>query len=325
MRDLTVREFFEQHKKDLALSLLSNPKTLTNRIAEPLPNRPGLALAGYLERFSYKRVQILGETEISFLQTLSDDVLYERIKRMFEFAIPCIVVTKGLTVPHPMEYLANEMNIALLSSRMSTERLYNSLSKFLQDFFAPSKTIHATFIDVFGVGVLITGASGIGKRECALDLVARGHRLVADDLVQIVMQNDFLVGSTTRQEGYFMEIRGVGLVDIERMFGIQAVRRTKKIDLQVELMPWRDNMDYERIGLKNNFVNIHGVNIPVIYLPISPGKNVAVIVEVIAMNHILKTFGYDAAEVFTRKLQEEIKRKTMNNFVQETPPMISTD
>jgi HPr kinase/phosphorylase len=320
MRDLTAKDFFEQKKKDLALTVLSNPKTLSNRITEPLINRPGLALAGYLERFSYKRVQVLGETEISYLQTLSDDQLYERIKRMFEFAIPSIVVTKGLTVPHQMEYLANEMNIALLSSRMSTEKLTNSLTRFLQDFFAQRKTIHGTLVDVFGVGVLITGGSGIGKSECALDLVERGHRLVSDDLVQIVLQNDLLVGSSTRSEGgYFMEIRGVGLVDIERMFGIQAVRRTKKIDLQVELMPWRDNMDYERIGLKNNYVNTLGVNIPAIYLPISPGKNVAVIIEVIAMNHILKTFGYDAAEVFTRRLQEEIKRKSMNTFGEGDP------
>jgi HPr kinase/phosphorylase len=326
MRDLTIRDFFEQKKKDLALSVLSNLNTLSNRLSEPLLNRPGLALAGYLERFSYKRVQVLGETEISYLQTLNDDQLYERIKQMFEFAIPCIVVTKGLTVPHQMEYLANEMNIALLSSRMSTEKLMSSMGRFLQDFFAQRKTIHSTLVDVFGVGVLISGASGIGKSECALDLVERGHRLVSDDLVQIVLQNELLVGTTTRQEGgYFMEIRGVGLVDIERMFGIQAVRRTKKIDLQVELMPWRDNMDYERIGLKNNYVNILGVNVPAIYLPISPGKNVAVIIEVIAMNHILKTFGYDAAEVFTRRLQEEIKRKSLKTFTEGVGEIGSTD
>lgn len=310
MKELTVKELFETNRKDLTLSLLTNPETLNNRITDPQLNRPGLALAGYLERFSYKRLQIMGETEISFLQTFSQDLLYDRIKQVFEYSIPCIILTKGLTVPHEVEYLANDMNIALLSSRLTTERLFNLLSRYLNDYFAPKKTIHGSMVDIFGVGVMLTGTSGIGKSECALDLVERGHRLITDDLVKIVMKDDILVGMQARDAGYFMEIRGVGLVDIERMFGIQAVRRSKRIEIQVELMPWRDNMDYERIGLKNNYVNILGVNIPVIYLPISPGKNVAVIIEVIAMNHILKTFGYDAAEVYTRRLQDEIKRKT---------------
>ncbi len=311
MKEINVKELFETKKKDFALTLFTNEKTLNNKIKEAYINRPGLALTGFLERFSYSRIQVLGETEVSYLQTMKDDELYDRIKLMFEYSIPCIIITKGLSVPHQMEYLANEMNIALLSSRLTTVKLVHGMNRYLNEFFAPQKTIHGTELDVFGVGILITGKSGIGKSECALDLVERGHRLISDDLVKIVQKDNYLEGSSPQDFGHFMEIRGVGLIDVEKMFGIQAVRKSKKIDTQVELMPWRDNMDYERIGLKNNYVNILGNSIPVIYLPISPGKNVSVIIEVIAMNYILKTFGYDAASVYTKKLQDEIKRKTM--------------
>jgi HPr kinase/phosphorylase len=310
MKEISVKSLFDKKKNDLALSVLTKPDTLNNVIQDPHLNRPSLALAGYLERFAYNRIQVLGETEISYLQSFSDDDLYDRLQSIFEYSIPCIIITKGLSIPYQIEFIANEMNIAVLSSRLSTDKLYQSLYKFLNDYFAPEKTIHGTLVDVFGVGILITGKSGIGKSECALDLVERGHRLISDDLVKIKHQDDKLIGSPAKNFGHFMEIRGVGLIDVERMFGIQAVRLNKRIETQVELMPWHENMDYERIGLKNNYASILGSNIPVINLPVSPGKNVSVIIEVIAMNHILKTFGYDAAEVYTRRLQEEIKRKT---------------
>ncbi len=313
MKNFTVKEFFEEKRKDFTLSVITSSSTLNNKITDPQLNRPGLALAGYLDRFSYNRVQILGETEITYMQSLQDKELYNRLKEMFEYSIPCIIVTKGLSVPHQMEYLANEMNIAILISRLSTEKLFNGLNRYFRAYFAPRKSIHGTLVDVFGAGVLITGSSGIGKSECALDLVERGHRLIVDDLVQIVQSDDMLFGSSAKKNmGWFMEIRGVGIVDIERMFGIQAVRREKKLSIQIELMPWRDNMDYERIGLKNNYVSYHGINIPVIYLPVSPGKNVSVIIEVVAMNQMLKSFGYDAAEAYVRRLQNEIKKKTLD-------------
>ncbi|MCK4694412.1 MAG: HPr(Ser) kinase/phosphatase, partial [Candidatus Cloacimonetes bacterium] len=229
------------------------------------------------------------------------------------YDIPCFIITKGLSVPEQVVYLADEMNIAILSSRLSTDKLFNSLRKYLGVIFAPSKTIHGTLIDVFGVGIMLTGKSGIGKSECALDLVERGHRLITDDVVKITYKDDVLMGTSTNDFGHFMEIRGVGLIDVEKMFGIQAVRIQKRIEVQVELMPWRDNMDYERIGLSDNFIDILEIKIPVIYLPVSPGKNVSVIIEVIAMNHISKTFGYDAAKIYTKRLQDDLKRKANIN------------
>lgn len=312
MKELTISELFELKKRDYVLTLLTESKTLENKLTESHVNRPGLALTGYTERFSAKRVQILGETEISYLQTLKSDVLYDRIKELFSYNIPCIIVSKGLSIPSQVEYLANEMNIAVFSSRLSTTQLVTDLNRFLQDYFAPEQTIHGTLIDVFGIGILLTGKSGIGKSECALELIERGHQLITDDAVRLRLRDNLLFGSSQMNFGHFMEIRGVGIIDVERMFGIEAIRNEKRIHTQVELMSWHENMDYERIGLTNNFSEILGVSIPLTYLPVSPGKNVAVIIEVVAMNYILKSYGYDAAEVYTRKLSEEISRKHRN-------------
>ena len=164
-------------------------------------------------------------------------------------------------------------------------------------------------MDVFGVGILITGQSGIGKSECALDLVSRGHRLVSDDVINIKRKDGMIIGEANKKLGHFIEIRGIGLLDIETMFGIRAIRMQKRIETQVELIPWRHNMDYERIGLKERFNRILDVEIPIIYLPVSPGKSIAVIIEITAMNHMLKIYGYNAAKVFNQRIQQEIERK----------------
>ncbi|PKN79612.1 MAG: HPr(Ser) kinase/phosphatase [Candidatus Cloacimonetes bacterium HGW-Cloacimonetes-1] len=315
MKEITVREFFDAKKKDLALSLVTEPETLVKKITAPHVNRPGLALSGYLEVFSSDRIQVFGETEVRYLQTLSEDSLIERMRDIFKTNIPCIIISKGLTLPPMVEYLANDLNVALLSSRLSTINLIQHLTKYLQDIFALEKTIHATLVNVFGLGILLTGKSGIGKSECALDLVHRGHSLVGDDLITLRYIDDLLMGKSGREFGHFMEIRGVGFINVERMFGIERVRRQEHIDVQIELMPWQENMDYERIGLVNNYAEHLGVKIPIIYLPVSPGKTVSVIVEVAAMNMILKGVGYDASEDFNRKVQDEIRKKTiMKNF-----------
>jgi len=311
MKEITVRDFFDAKKKDLALSLVSEPDTLGKKISSPHVNRPGLALSGYFEVFSADRIQVFGETEVRFLQTLKEEVLMQRMLDLFKSDIPCIIISKGLTLPPSLEYMANDLNIAILSSRLSTINLIQHLSRYLQDIFALEKTIHATLVNIFGLGILLTGKSGIGKSECALDLVHRGHSLVGDDLITLRYLDDQLVGKSGREFGHFMEIRGVGFVNVEKMFGIERVRRQEKIDMQIELMPWQENMDYERIGLTTNYAEHLGVKIPIIYLPVSPGKNVSVIVEVAAMNMILKGVGYDAAEDFNRKIQEEIRKKSL--------------
>ncbi len=312
MKEITVRDFFDAKKKDLALSLITEPETLNKKLASPHVNRPGLALAGFLEVFSSDRIQVFGETEVRYLQSLHEEELIARMRDVFKTDIPCIIISKGLTLPPVTEYIANDLNIALFSSRLSTINLIEHLSRYLHDVFALEKTLHATLIDVFGLGILLTGKSGIGKSECALDLVHRGHSLIGDDLITLRYLDDQLFGKPGRDFGHFMEIRGVGFVNAERMFGIERTRKNKSIDLQIELMPWQENMDYERIGLANNYAEHLGVKIPIIYLPVSPGKNVSVIVEVAAMNMILKGVGYDAAEDFNRRVNEEIRMKTIS-------------
>ena len=311
MREITVKEIFDTKKKDLALSLVTEPETLNKKVSSPHVNRPGLAITGWLEVFSSDRIQVFGEAEVRYLQSLKEEVMLQRLRDLFKTDIPCVIVAKGLTLPPMVEYLANDLNIALLSSRFSTIQLINQLTRYLQDVFAMEKTIHATLVDVFGLGIMLTGKSGIGKSECALDLVHRGHSLMGDNMITVRFLDDQILGKSGRELGHYMEIRGVGFVNVERMFGIERVRRQKTIDLQIELMPWQENMDYERIGLTSNYAEHLGVKLPIIYLPVSPGKNVSVIVEVAAMNMILKGVGYDAAEDFNRRLHEEIRKQTL--------------
>jgi len=310
MNDLTIEMIFDLKKSDFALNILSKEESLKKKVSTPELNRPGLAFAGYVDIFAYDRIQILGETEIKYLKSLTPSKRYDAIKNVFtQFDIPCVIIAKGLYPTKELVFLADENNIPVLQSRLSTAILYHKLTNFLQDWFAPSKSIHGTLVSVFGVGILITGQSGIGKSECALDLVSRGHRLVSDDVINIKRKEGIIIGEGNKKLGHFMEIRGIGLLDIEAMFGIQAIRMQKRIETQVELIPWRHNMDYERIGLKERFNRFLDVAIPITYLPVSPGKRIAVIIEVIAMNHMLKVYGYNAAEVFDKRIKEEIERK----------------
>jgi len=310
MKEFKLETFYHKKKDDFSFSMITTSLTLKNKNITQFLNRPGLALAGYFERFSNNRIQILGETEVSYLQSLEAEVLFDRMKELFIYDIPCFIVSKGLSVPAPVIEHANENDIAILSSRLSTENLTHALRKYLDKIYAPTIAFHSSLVSVYGVGILITGKSGIGKSELALDLVERGHRLITDDLVRIDLLNDVLIGRRVKEVGYFMEIRGVGLIDVERMFGIQAVRATKQIDIQVELVPWKENTHYDRMGDEGKFNLILDKKIQIIYLPVSPGKNVSMIFETIAMNHILKTYGYDAASVYKQKLNEEIIRNS---------------
>ncbi|MCB5250321.1 MAG: HPr(Ser) kinase/phosphatase [Candidatus Cloacimonetes bacterium] len=315
MKELSIKDFFDICRQRFVLSIVTDALPDDKKIVEPHIHRPGLALSGFFDRFPHQRVQLLGETEVNYLQTLPEDVLYERLEEMMTMNIPCFVVSKGLSVPNQMDFIANEKNIPIIVSRLSTEKLFWGLARFLHDYFAPDQSVHGTLVEVFGVGVLLTGRSGIGKSECALELIERKHRLITDDVVRLKLQEDRLFGFSTKDIGHFMEIRGVGIIDVERMFGIEAIRKESRVDIQVELMPWRENMDYERIGLTNQHTEHLGIEIPCIYLPVSPGKNVSVIIEVIAMNHILKTYGYDGAEAMQRKLAEEMQQKARQRTI----------
>jgi HPr kinase/phosphorylase len=313
MLKITVEKLLNSRAKELEISLLnSTNKGIQREIKNAEIHRPGLALTGFFERFPKKRVQILGETEIAFISKLSSDRLKEIATNLFEANIPLLIISKGLMPPQEFITIADKFNISILSSRLSTALLTTRLSAYLEHVFAPSINVHGTLVDVYGVGLLYTGKSGIGKSEIALDLIERGHRLVADDVVKISRRApDVIIGTGSELLGHHMEIRGVGIIDIEELFGIRSIRLQKRVEVEVHLSYWSETKDYERLGLEDKKTTILGAEIPVVNVPISPGKNITVISEVIAMNHMLKVYGENSAVEFSKKLSQTLSRQSI--------------
>ncbi len=312
MSDITVEKLYLARNQDLELTLLSgNVAGMQKSVLNAELHRPGLALTGFFERYASKRVQILGETEMAYISRLSRDRLIEISERIFEFDVPMVIISKGITPPLDFIEVGDRHNTAIFSSRLTTADLVNRLSAYLDHVFAPSINVHGTLVDVYGVGLLYTGKSGIGKSEVALDLVERGHRLVADDVVKVTrVAPDVIIGSGSELLGHHMEIRGVGIIDIEELFGIRAIRLQKRIEVEVRLTLWSDTVDYERLGIEDQQTTLLGVRIPLLIVPISPGKNITVISEVIAMNHMLKVYGENSAVEFTKKLSQRLVRQS---------------
>lgn len=312
MPELTVEKIYNDRKDFFDITLLNSETGLKKRIVSAEVHRPGLALAGFMERFIHLRTQILGETEMKYLSQMSRETLQEAGERIFGNDIPMMIVSKGLTPPLDFLGVADKHGTAVFSSRLTTAELTNRISVYLDAFFAPSVTVHGTLVDVYGVGLLYTGKSGIGKSEIALDLVERGHRLVADDVVKIIRKSpDVIVGTGSELLGHHMEIRGIGIIDVEKLFGIRSIRLQKRIEVEVHLTLWSDDLEYERLGLEENATTILGVSIPQINVPISPGKNITVISEVISMNHMLKVYGENTAVEFSKRLAERLHRQAM--------------
>ncbi len=317
---LTVGMLYERMKDPLELELLGPSIGLDREITSPEASSPGLVLAGYINRFPFQRIQVLGETEVSYLQSVSDEQRAVNLEQFFGFPIPCAFVTKGLTPPEPLLALAEAAGVPVLRTRLKTAEFYRLIKPYLADQFAPTTTLHGSLADVYGVGVFFTGKSGIGKSECVLDLVERGHRLVADDLVFASRRgNDVLIGKGHELQRHFMEIRGVGLLDIPAIFGIHAVRQQKRIEVVVVLEEWDGEAHVERTGLDTQTINILGVEIPRITVNLNPGKNITVIAEVIAMNHLLRYYrGYDSATAFNERLIGQMRRKAdVQRYLQE--------
>ncbi len=310
MAGITVEKLYKSRIKDLELTLLNSSQAgLDKKILHPELHRPGLALTGFFERFANRRVQILGETEMAYMNRLSTEQLRETSDSLFQHDVPMVIISKAISPPPEFIEVADKYRTGVFSSRLTTAELTSRLSAYLDHIFAPSITVHGTLVDVYGVGLLYTGKSGIGKSEVALDLVERGHRLVADDVVKITRTApDVVIGTGSELLGHHMEIRGVGIIDIEELFGIRAIRMQKRIEVEVTLTLWSQTEDYERIGLEEKLTTILGVEIPIVNVPISPGKNITVISEVIAMNHMLKVYGQNSALEFTKRLTQQISR-----------------
>ncbi|MGE5400901.1 MAG: HPr(Ser) kinase/phosphatase [Ignavibacteriales bacterium] len=306
---ITVDFFYQNVKDRFRLTLFTDTSGFDRNIYDQNLHRPGLALAGFVELFSYTRIQIFGNTEIKYLNQLDVTSRISALKRIFQFNIPCIVLTDG-NKPFPeMIDLANEYHIAMFGSTFSTTKLVYLVSDFLDDQFAPRISIHGSFVDVYGVGILFVGKSGIGKSEVALDLVERGHRLVADDVIIVTKKGEnILMGSGTELVKHFMEVRGIGIIDVKSMFGVRAIRFQKRLEIIVELELWDEKSHYTRTGLDEEAFSLLDIEIPYIKLPILPGKNITVISEVISLNYLLKHYGYDSAKVLQKRLEDRLNR-----------------
>ena len=310
---ITVGFLYETNKVRLKLVPLTNVG-YDNTIRDKSIHRPGLALAGYVALFTYDRVQVFGNTEIRYLNSMP---LEERIKAfntLFKFAIPCIFVTNDNPIDQELVQLAADHNVPMFRTSLETTKAVYFLSDFLDDQFSPQTTIQGSFVDVYCLGLLFIGRSGIGKSEIALDLIERGHRLVSDDVVNVTRKGEgILIGAGTDLVKHFMEIRGLGLIDVQSVFGIRAIRFQKRVEVVVELMEWKAAEDFTRTGLDLSTISILDVEVPHIKLPIFPGKNVTVIAEVIALDYLLKHYGYDAAKEFSKRLETVIAQKTKKN------------
>lgn len=275
--------------------------------------RPQLALAGYVGLFNYHRVQIFGNTELFYLKSLSPDNRRKAFSTLLKFPIPCIILTNNHQLEPELLRMAEDADVHIFTTPFDTTKAFSFLSEFLDDQFASQMTVHGSFVDVYGVGILFIGQSGIGKSEIALDLVERGHRLVADDVVMLTKKRQtVLMGTGTNMVQHFMEIRGLGIIDVRQMFGIRSIRFQKRLEIVVELEKWqKEHQDtYTRTGLDEEPMEILDVEVSHVKLPIFPGKNITVIAEVIAINYLLKTYGYNAAQIFSEKLSSQIKNKT---------------
>jgi len=315
-----IEQFYEDCKDDFRLEALTESLKSPLPITAPDVHRPAFLLTGFMEFFLHERIQLLGETETLYLRSLTQTQQRDSLHRLFSKPLCCIIVTKGLDPLPDLVPLATEHGVPVLRTALSTTPFIHILTDHLEGVFAPRTSVHASLVDVYGVGVLFSGQSGIGKSEIALDLVERGHRLVADDVVEIIRSGDVLIGKGSEHLRHFMEIRGIGIINVMDIFGIRAVRIQKRIEVEVRLEVWDPKKDWDRLGLDERHVDILGVKIRQVVIPIYPGKNITVIAESISLNHMLKVYGIDAAKRFNKQLIDmmEIDRKTRKYLKYDT-------
>lgn len=294
----------------MSLKKLTPDLDLTqSEIQVPDINRPALQLTGYFDHFDSDRVQIIGYVEYTYLETLSDEKKKEMYTQLLSYGIPCIVYCRNLEPDETFLQMANEMKVPIFQSSKQTSAFTAEVIRWLNVELAPCISIHGVLVDVYGVGVLIMGESGIGKSEAALELINRGHRLVTDDVVEIrKVSDDTLVGKAPDITRHFIELRGIGIVDVKSLFGVQSVRETQTIDLVINMEEWDKNREYDRLGLKEESTEFLGNKVVCHSIPIRPGRNLAIIVESAAVNHRQKQMGYNAAEEVYRRVQESLAK-----------------
>jgi HPr kinase/phosphorylase len=316
---LRLRDLVEGSAEALQLECLTGPIGLDRFLPDAEVASPGLALAGFTSRFIPNRVHVLGETEITYLASLEPAGRVAALEGLFGFDLPVVFVTKGLAVPAELLDIAQRRQVPVVRTQLKTAEFYRRIKPVLEEAFAARTTLHGSLADVYGVGLLFIGRSGIGKSECVLDLVERGHRLVADDVVQVSRRGSgVLIGKGHELARHHMEIRGIGLVDISALFGARAIRQQKRIEVVVQLEDWDNAKDTERTGLAQQEVEILDVKVPKVIVPLNPGKNLTVISEVVAMMHLLRYSGVDVAAAFNERLIRRMKeQRGIREYLQE--------
>lgn len=303
MIQVTTKDVIEKFN----LELISGNEGVGRYITTSDISRPGLEMAGYFTHYPANRVQLIGKTELSFFDMLPSNLKKERMLRLCSQETPAVIVSRGLDVPEELIYASNENSVPVLTTKMKTTSFSSRLTNYLESKLAPFAAMHGVLVDVYGIGVLIIGKSGVGKSETALELIKKGHRLVADDCVEIRQEaEDLLIGSPPPLLEHLLEIRGIGIIDIMTLFGASAVRPQKRITLIVELENWDPVKVYDRLGLDEEKMRIIDTEITKLTIPVQPGRNVSVIIEVAAMNYRLKKLGVNAAQEFSRRLDEVI-------------------
>jgi len=309
MNSLLVQELEQDREHDLGLTLMAGRKGLKKRITYSQVKKMGLALTGFVQFIDPERLQIIGNTEMAYFRTLSSEQQEEVIHQICSLDLSCLIITRNLEIPELFLREADEKGIPLFRTNLITTDFIERVTQYLEEKLAFTTSIHGVLMDVFGIGVLILGKSGIGKSECALDLILRGHRLVADDMVYIQKRSpSSLIGSGFDVIKHHMEIRGLGIINIRSLFGVEAIREQKKIDLVLELMEWDTNREYDRLGFEEEKYPILGFELPMLRIPVTPARNLTTIIEVAARNHHLKLMGYDSALEFEKKLLNTMEK-----------------
>ncbi|WP_018290481.1 HPr(Ser) kinase/phosphatase [Verrucomicrobium sp. 3C] len=307
---VTARDFFAQHGTALDGKLVAGQSGLGRMIQEGSVNRPGLQLAGYLTNFAWQRVQIIGAGETSYLRSLPADEARRRVRAIFLRKIPCLIVSRGMVPPDFLLEEAEESGTPLFLSRLHTMRLINTVTICLEMDFAPRINEQGSMVDIQGIGVLLKGTSGVGKSECVLSLIARGYSLVADDITTIFcLEGRELVARAPDISRFYMEVRGIGIIDVTSLFGLKAIRMEKRVDLVATLREWKPGEEIERVGLDQEEYEILNVRIPHVTVPVRPGRDLATLVEVAALDQKLRAMGHNAAQEFNNKLTKLTKRK----------------
>ncbi|PWI23856.1 HPr kinase/phosphorylase [Kurthia zopfii] len=307
MDQVCTRDVMEEFK----LKLVCGEEGIGRHILTSDISRPGLEMAGYFTHYPAERVQLLGKTELSFFLMLPRHERTERMKKLCAEDTPAVIISHDMEVPEELKMASEENHVPVLTTNLSTTRFSSKLTNYLESRLAPSTAVHGVLVDIYGIGVLITGNSGVGKSETALELVKKGHRLVADDCVEIYQESEnTLVGNAPPLIAHMLEIRGIGIIDIMTMFGASAVRRHKRISLVVDLEVWDSEKTYDRLGIETEMMSILDSELTKLTIPVRPGRNLAVIIEVAAMNHRLKNLGVNSAEEFTKRLDNVIQGKS---------------